>query len=99
MIIGGGHRKLDKLSVSADVFIYGLGFEERSTAIVNSTSKLTKIFAIRMPVERLHSYERNVQWAKDRQHRIVDNFSNFLEHELPQQFSNATTPLRVVFDI
>lgn len=100
MISGGGPIAFGELhDHTFDVFFYGLGFETRATKIVSSIGKIGKVYALKMPRTTVHSYERNMEFAKSRQHRIIEDFGKFARQELKLIFAKRQGPLRVGFDI
>jgi hypothetical protein len=100
MIAIGGECAFEVLKQRGfDAFFYGLGFESRSTQIVSHILAEGKVFAIRMPALHIHSYDRNVQFARTNRHRLVDDFETFLVQELPALFQKRKGPLRVGFDV
>jgi hypothetical protein len=82
-----------------DYYLYGLGFETRSTKLVSAIKVKEKIFALKMPESLIHAYRRNVQFAKTMQHRIIENVAEFAEKELRPALTRSSTPIRIGFDI
>lgn len=71
MISDGGKVQFDKLRRDRfDIFIYGLGYETRSTRIVSEIDA-ERVFAIQLPKTSLHAYSRNVDFAHTRKHRVL----------------------------
>lgn len=101
MITKSGKWSLRNLSSKQyDLFIYGLGFETRSTTIPSLIDRQSKIFALRMPDIRIHAYERNASLARTRQHIIISNFETFISETLPTIFARSETKaLKIGFDI
>lgn len=84
-----------------DLFIYGLGFETRSTAVVsNIEDEKCRVFALKMPEIRIHAYDKNVRFASTRHHIVVTNFESFLNETLETVFERRDEkPFKVGFDI
>lgn len=101
MIRAGGPRAFSSIQRDKfDVFIYGLGFESRSTMIASYISPSTKTFALRMPEMKIHSYERNIDFARTRNHVIINNFEEFAEETLAKVFKKRSAgPFRVGIDV
>lgn len=91
MILGGGPITMQQLRADpVDVFIYGLGFETRSIAAAKRQPVATKICAIQMPEVRVHSYSRNVAFARANNHAIFD--------KVGEMFSSAICPIIGEYD-
>ena len=52
-----------------------------------------------MPQSGLHSYIRNLQFARTNGHRIIGDFQEFLVTELRKIFERRKGPLRIGFDV
>ena len=101
MITNSGKWSLQARSARRyDIFIYGLGFETRSTAVVSHVDEDCKTFALKMPEFRIHAYEKNVRFAKTRQHIVISDFEHFVGETLPTIFRRQDQKsLRIGFDI
>lgn len=99
MITDGGSVASASLSqMTCDVLFYGLGFEQRST-FACSKIRATRVIALKMPEFNIHHYRRNVDFARTRNHHIVDNLEIFLKEGVHKIFERNPAPLNVVFDI
>jgi hypothetical protein len=101
MIVTGGPRAFQSLQRDQfNLFIYGMGFETRSTKIVSYVGRDTKVFALKMPEMKIHSYERNVKFAYTQNHLVVENFGQFVLDTLKKIFERRPDgPMRIGFDV
>jgi hypothetical protein len=101
MIINGGTRSYSTIQKRAfQLFIYGLGFESRSTKIASLLQPDTKIFALKMPEIRIHAYDRNVRFANTRGHAVISDFKDFIDSVLPTWFERRRSGhVKIGFDI
>lgn len=82
-----------------DIFVYGLGYETRSTMIASQVDQ-ARVFALKMPATNIHAYQKNVQFAKQRGHAIISNFEEFTTETLGRFFAKRRPgPIRIGFDI
>jgi hypothetical protein len=82
---------------SPDVCFYGLGFETRSTHVVGLLNS-RRVFALQMPFVNIHSYSKNVIFARTRKHEIVTDFEKFLRDQIQKLFSEGV-PVSIALDI
>jgi hypothetical protein len=90
-----GHESLARREY--DVCFYGLGFETRSTHVAG-VLRSRCVYALQMPKIDIHSYEKNISFARSRNHQIVTDFTKFLESEVQGVFSGQKA-ISVAFDI
>jgi hypothetical protein len=97
MISDSGTLQFNKLGKDKfDIFIYGLGYETRSTRIVSEVTA-DRVFAIQLPKTLLHAYQRNVDFAHIRKHRLI-SVEALVETELRSAI-NRKEKVRIGFDI
>lgn len=100
MIRDGGRRSLSAFrEADYDIFIYGLGYESRSTAIAALIRPQSRIIALKMPEMRVHAYENNLNLATKRNHIVATQFEDFTARTLPRLFDRSDRPLKVCFDV
>lgn len=80
-----------------DMFVYGLGFETRST-VVASVVDAGRIIALAMPEVNIHAYARNRKFAHTRRHAIVNDFRVFVRDGF-DFISKRTSPVSIAVDI
>lgn len=99
MISGGGITSISEPHVlRADVLIYGLGFETRSTYVARRATA-SRIVALRLPRVNIHRYDENVRWAETRKHWIVNDYREFAEDHLKTLIDRSACPVSFIFDI
>ena len=101
MIVTSGSHNFQGLNRNQySLFIYGMGYETRSTKIVSYVGSNTKVFALKMPEMKVHSYERNNKFAHTRNHLIVEDFKKFISETLKGVFERrSTNSMRIGFDV
>jgi hypothetical protein len=103
MISEGGPASFGTLKTEAfDVFIYGLGFETRSTKIAESIGRLTRTCAIKMTGPSIHSLKKNILFAHTRKQLIVDEADGSVGTAISDAISRSrkgNKSIRIGFDL
>ena len=102
MISSGGKLAFGHLGRETfDVFIYGLGFETRSTKIASVIGQSIRTLAIQMSGPSIHALKKNISYAHTRKHQIVGDDES-VEKVISQTVTRArrgNNPIRIGFDI
>lgn len=85
-----------------DVFVYGLGFETRSTKIAESLGTAARTFAIRMAGPTIHSFKKNLEFAHTRKQIVIDGADVSTQDVIVTAINRSRRndgPVRIGFDL